>query len=100
MSRSTSSTNSAPESSTPPMRKFARVFMNGRSQAVRLPREFRFDTDRVGIRREGCNVILSPVYEDWNDYFANAPKIGDDFVEVMSRARRDLMPLEDRESLD
>lgn len=92
--------NAPDSSSTPPMRKFARVFMNGRSQAVRLPREFRFDTDRVGIRREGCNVILSPLYEDWNDYFRNAPRIGDDFVEAMLRARRDLMPLEDRESLD
>ena len=89
-------------------RKLARVFMNGRSQAVRLPRsqavrlpkEFRFDTDRVGIRREGCNVILSPVYEDWDDYFENAPPIGDDFVRAMSGARRNLMPLEDREALD
>ena len=95
------STQRAPgSSSTPPMRKFARVFMNGRSQAVRLPREFRFDTDRVGIRREGRNVILSPLYEDWDDYFTNAPKVGDDFVEAMSGARRDLMPLEARESLD
>lgn len=95
-----SSKNAPDPTATPPMRKFARVFMNGRSQAVRLPREFRFDTDRVGIRREGCNVILSPLYEDWNDYFANAPKVGDDFVAAMSGARRDLMPLEDRKSLD
>lgn len=90
----------ADSSATPPMRKFARVFMNGRSQAVRLPREFRFETDRVGIRREGCNVILSPLYESWDDYLANAPKVGDDFVEAMSGFRRDLMPLEERESLD
>ena len=94
-------TKSVPDKpAMPPMRKFARVFMNGRSQAVRLPREFRFDTDRVGIRREGCNVILSPLYEDWDDYFANAPKVGDDFIAAMSGARRDLMPLEDRVSLD
>ena len=95
------SSKDAPDrTATPPMRKFARVFMNGRSQAVRLPREFRFDTDRVGIRREGCNVILSPLYEDWDDYFANAPKVDDDFVAAMWSARRNLMPLEDRESLD
>lgn len=81
-------------------RKLARVFMNGRSQAVRLPQEFRFDTDRVCIRREGCNVILSPVYEDWDDYFKNAPRVCDDFVRAMSGARRDLMTLEDREALD
>ncbi|MCY3818202.1 MAG: antitoxin [Gammaproteobacteria bacterium] len=81
-------------------RKLARVFMNGRSQAVRIPQEFRFDTDRVGIRREGCNVILSPVYEDWDDYFENAPRVDEDFAMAMSAARRDLMPPEDRKALD
>ena len=95
-----SAKSAADSSPTPPMRKFARVFMNGRSQAVRLPREFRFDTDRVGIRREGRNVILSPLYEDWDDYFTDAPSVGDDFAEAMLGARRDLMPLEDRASLD
>ena len=87
-------------SPTRPMRKFARVFMNGRSQAVRLPREFRFDTDRVGIRREGRDVILSPLYKNWDDYLKNAPRVSDDFVAAMSGARQSLMPLEDRESMD
>lgn len=41
-----------------------------------------------------------PVYEDWNDYFRHAPRVSDDFVEAMSGARRDLLPLENRESLD
>ena len=45
-------------------------------------------------------MILSPLYEDWDDYFANAPKVGDDFIAAISGARRDLRPLEDRESLD
>lgn len=98
MLRSTKSPSDS--SSRPPIRKFARVFMNGRSQAVRLPREFRFDTDRVRIRREGRNVILSPIYEDWDDYFTNAPRVSNDFVEAMLGARRDLTPLEDRELLD
>ena len=53
-------------------RKFARVFMSGRSQAVRLPKEFRFDVDRVIIRREGRHVVLSPPFKDWEDYFANS----------------------------
>lgn len=42
-------------------RKRARLFWNGRSQAVRLPLEFRFDGDEVEIRREGDAVILEPV---------------------------------------
>lgn len=45
---------------TPP-RLRARIFKNGRSQAVRLPRDFRFDGDEVSIRREGDAVILEPV---------------------------------------
>lgn len=38
----------------------AKVFWSGRSQAVRIPKEFRFDTDEVTIRREGDAIILKP----------------------------------------
>lgn len=50
----------------------AKLFWNGRSQAVRLPKEFRFAGDAVEIRREGSAVILEPVKEaDWPpDYWA------------------------------
>jgi virulence-associated protein VagC len=47
--------------SQPELPRRARLFWNGRSQAVRLPREFRFDGDEVVIRREGDAVILEPV---------------------------------------
>ena len=47
----------------------AKLFMNGRSQAVRLPRQFRFDGDEVRIRREGCSVILEPIDNEWSDSF-------------------------------
>lgn len=40
--------------------KTARLFQNGRSQAVRLPKEFRFDGEEVFIRREGDEIILTP----------------------------------------
>jgi antitoxin VapB len=43
----------------------AKVFWSGRSQAVRLPKSFRFDTDEVRIRRHGAAVILEPVARDW-----------------------------------
>jgi hypothetical protein len=39
----------------------AKLFRNGRSQAVRLPKEFRFDGEEVSIRREGESVILEPL---------------------------------------
>jgi virulence-associated protein VagC len=44
----------------PTMQRRAKVFMNNRSQAVRLPKEFQFNTDEVFIRKEGEDVILSP----------------------------------------
>ena len=43
----------------------AKVFWSGRSQAVRLPKEFRFEQDEVRIRRHGQAVILEPVAVDW-----------------------------------
>lgn len=43
----------------------AKIFWSGRSQAVRLPKEFRFETDEVRIRRRGAAVILEPVAQDW-----------------------------------
>lgn len=44
----------------------AKLFWNGRSQAVRLPLAFRFEGDEVSVRREGAAVILEPVRKrDW-----------------------------------
>lgn len=50
----------------------AKLFTNGRSQAVRLPVAFRFDTKEVFIRRdpETGDVILSRKPADWNGFFA------------------------------
>jgi antitoxin VapB len=76
----------------------AKVFMSGRSQAVRLPQEFRFASNEVSIRKVGESLVLSPLYADWNDYLAHAPRVGDDFVKVM--AQREELPLEQRESFD
>ena len=39
----------------------AKLFRNGRSQAVRLPKEFRFEGEEVSIRREGDRVVLEPL---------------------------------------
>lgn len=53
------------------MSQTAKVFINGRSQAVRLPAEYRFDTKEVFIHRdpETGDVILSRRPADWNDFF-------------------------------
>ena len=47
----------------------AKVFSNGNSQAVRLPKEYRFDCDRVYIKKSGRNVVLMPVDVDPWDVF-------------------------------
>ena len=50
--------------------KRAKLFQTGRSQAVRLPKEFRFKGDSVLVRREGASVILEP--DGWpEDYLAS-----------------------------
>jgi antitoxin VapB len=43
----------------------AKVFWSGRSQAVRLPKEFRIDAAEVRVRRHGAGVILEPIAGDW-----------------------------------
>ena len=48
------------------MESTAKLFQNGRSQAVRLPKEFRFKGSEVKIRKKGNQVILEPIEkEDW-----------------------------------
>lgn len=45
--------------------KTAKLFKNGQSQAVRLPKEFRFEGNEVLIKKQGGNVILMPIEKPW-----------------------------------
>ncbi len=58
----------------------AKIFWSGRSQAVRLPKDFRFDAETVRIRRHGNAVIFEPVTEDWAWLDAVTGKLDEDFV--------------------
>lgn len=58
----------------------ASVFWSGRSQAVRLPKEFRFATDKVRIRRHGSAVILEPIASDWKWLDAMTRDLDQDFI--------------------
>ncbi len=58
----------------------AKVFWSGRSQAVRLPKNFRFDTDEVRIRRHGQAVILEPITRGWGWLDALIGPVDDDFA--------------------
>jgi antitoxin VapB len=60
--------------------KIAKVFKNGRSQAVRIPKEFRFEDDEVLIRKKGNDVILSPLPKSWDAFFKETPLPSEDFM--------------------
>lgn len=53
----------------------ARLFRNGRSQAVRLPREFRFTGDKVRIRRVADGVLLQPIIQDSAEWFSKLDEV-------------------------
>lgn len=57
--------------------RIAKLFRNGRSQAVRLPREFRFEGDQVRIRRVRNGVLLEPVIPDARVWFAELDRLND-----------------------
>ena len=63
------------------MQRRAKLFMNNRSQAVRLPKEFQFRTQEVFIRKEGSDVVLSPRPSEWSSYLAEAPLASASFME-------------------
>lgn len=56
--------------------QFARLFNNGNSQAVRLPKEFRFEGDEVVIRKVGSAVILLPKRYAFDELKALLDEIG------------------------
>lgn len=72
----------------------AKIFQNGQSQAVRLPKEFRFKGKEVFIKRLGNAVILLPADDWWGPMDRNIGKFTDDFMNV-----RDQGVPEDREEL-
>lgn len=63
------------------MQRTAKVFTTNRSQAVRLPKEFRFETSEVFIQRRGDQIILTPRPEDWSAYLNSGSAASDSFME-------------------
>ncbi len=82
----------------------AKLFMNGRSQAVRLPKEFRFPGTAVTIERHGDGVLLLPEKEEkrtekgeWDAWFKSWGKFSPDFME---NGREQPTEQQERESFD
>jgi antitoxin VapB len=74
----------------------AKLFWNGRSQAVRLPKEFRFEGDRVRVTRMGAGVLLEPVprveKETLEEMFARMDAMGADPIFPEGR-KQNLAPI-------
>ena len=58
----------------------AKIFQNGRSQAVRLPKEFRLQGKEVKISKQGNKIILEPIENSWEQWFASLTQFSDDFM--------------------
>ncbi len=74
--------------------KVAKLFKNGQSQAVRLPKEFRFEGTQVFIKRFGNAVLLLPEQDSWQLLFDSLGLFSDDFMEA-----RDQPEQQEREEL-
>ena len=77
------------------MTMLAKVFQNGKSQAIRIPKKYRVDTKEVYIEKEGDTLIIKPKYENkWDKWFESLTDVTDDFME-----ERIQPPLDKREDL-
>ena len=65
----------------------AKIFQNGRSQAVRLPKEFRFESDEVYVTRLGSAVVLLPKKGSWDVLFDALDGFTEDFMEERGQPR-------------
>lgn len=61
--------------------KTAKLFQNGQSQAVRLPKAFRLPGDRVYIKKIGNAVILLPLQQSWETLFESLQLFSEDFMD-------------------
>jgi antitoxin VapB len=73
----------------------AKLFLNGQSQAVRLPKEFRFEGNEVFIKRMGNTIILLPFKNPWVSLFNSLSKFSEDFMETREQPKNQ----QDREDM-
>ena len=74
----------------------AKIFSNGGSQAVRLPKNYRFDTSEVYVNQIGNVVLLIPTNDRWQSLLASLTQFTDDFLSDPIEA----LPLNEPVSLD
>jgi antitoxin VapB len=81
-----------------------RVFNNGNSQAVRIPAEFRLDTDRVSItRNEAGDLVIHPIRAERGAALLDAlralSEIDEEFIVALQTDRTSQQPMQEREAL-
>ena len=74
----------------------AKVFTNGGSQAIRLPKDCRFDDEEVLVRKIGNVVMLFPKDDKWQSLLASLDLFTDDFLAEPIPS----LPLEEREAIE
>lgn len=74
----------------------AKIFKSGNSQAIRLPKEYRFEGSKVYLKRVGNAVVLIPENDSWQPLIDSLSQFSDDFMEErrqpIDEDRRDLFP--------
>jgi len=75
----------------------AKVFKNGNSQAVRLPKEFRVKGKEVKVYHLGKSIVLQPINETWEDVYNELSGLSDKDFKMMMNIED--MPAQDREDL-
>lgn len=74
--------------------KTAKLFQNGQSQAVRLPKEFRFEGEEVFIKKSGNVVMLIPTMHSWDSLLDSLDKFTPDFMSERNQPQQ-----QDREDI-
>ena len=69
--------------------EIAKLFANGQSQAIRLPKEYRFSGSEVGIRKLGEMVVLFPKNKKEEIFFSSLGEFTDDVFEAINSVRKE-----------
>lgn len=67
--------------------RVVKVFRNGRSQAVRIPNEYQFDTDEVVVNKIGGAVMIFPREKSWEVFAEGLAMFTEDFMESRNQPR-------------
>jgi len=68
--------------------KTAKLFKNGQSQAVRLPKEFRFEGSEVFIKKVGSSVVLLPEKNSWDAVVESLDRFTPEYMADRAQPRK------------